>query len=235
VRPTLVAHRQLERAETIARRYQADTAAWDDLPQHLAHADIVISSTSAPHYIIQRHNIEDAVRRRGGQPLYLIDLAVPRDIEPDVVQLPGVHLHNIDDLHSVVQTTLKERASVLPEIEGMVSSEVARFTDWLRARSTAPAIKELQAQAGEVTRRELALAFAKLPDLDERERHVVEALASRIAGKLLHGPIQWLKAQAEAEAGRSDMDEPDYGMSRLNPRELAGLFYRGRGDGDGDN
>ncbi|HKP53970.1 MAG TPA: glutamyl-tRNA reductase [Chloroflexia bacterium] len=246
VRPTLVTHRQLERAETIARQYQADTAAWEDLPSCLARADIVISSTAAPHYIIQRHHIEEAVLRRGERPLYLIDLAVPRDIDPEVAKLPGVHLHNIDDLHSVVRTTLRERESVLPEIEAMVTSEAARFTEWLRARSTAPTIKELQTQADDITQRELARAFARLPDLDERERRVVEVLASRIAGKLLHGPIQWLKAQAEsqeaqAEAviGQSPTEEPDYGMSRLTTSELAELFYRGEnsdeGAGDGDN
>lgn len=231
VRPTVVAHRQLERAETIARRYQADTAAWDDLPSCLASADIVISSTSAPHYILQRQHIEDAVSARGGRPLYLIDLAVPRDIDPSAAELPGVHLHNVDDLHSVVSTTLRERESALPEIETMVAAEASRFMEWLRARSTAPTIQELQAQAQAITQGELAWAIAKLPNMDERERRVVEAMASRIAGKLLHGPIQWLKAEAE----RSTTGEPDYGMSRLTGTEMAAMFYRSSAADEGDD
>lgn len=229
VRPTVVAHRQLERAENIARRYQAETAAWDDLPACLAATDIVISSTAAPHYILQRQHIEDAVRLRDGRPLHLIDLAVPRDIDPSAAELPGVHLHNVDDLHSVVRTTLQEREASLPEIEAMISTEAAKFMEWLRARSTAPTIQELQAQANAIAQTELAWALAKLPNISERERQVVEALASRITGKLLHGPIQWLKAQAET--GPPTMKEPDYGMSKLNPIELAEMFYRGENTG----
>jgi glutamyl-tRNA reductase len=224
VRATVVAHRQIERAQVVAHRYQAEMATWDELPERLASTDIVISSTAAPHYILQRRHIEDATRQRPpeSRPLYLIDLAVPRDIDPAAGQLPGVHLHNVDDLQAVVRSTLEERRSALPEIEAMVEVETMRFMDWMRARSTAPTIKELQSRAQEVTGSELGWAMSKLPDLTPRERQVVEAMASRIAGKLIHGPIQWLKAQAEA----STEPEPDYGMSKLTPAELTELFYR---------
>ena len=223
VRATVVAHRQLERAHTLARRYQAASATWDDLPRCLAEADIVISSTAAPHYVLQFQQVENAMRQRSERPLYLIDLAVPRDIEPSVADLPGVHLHNIDDLHAVVQTTLLERQEALFEIEVMAQAETARFVQWLRSRSTAPTIKDLQAQAGEITRQEFERAKLKLPDLTEREQQIIQAMGARIAGKLLHGPIQWLKAQAEGDRVE---DEPDYGMSTLTPKELAELFYR---------
>jgi glutamyl-tRNA reductase len=232
VRPTVVAHRQIERAESIARRYEARIAAWDDLPKLLVDADIVISSTAAPHYILQRHHIEDALQTRGEQPLYLIDLAVPRDIDPEAAELPGVHLHNVDDLQSVVRTSLEERARALPEIEAMVATEASKFASWLVARSTAPAIDQMRAQARVITRNELSWALAKLPNLSERERRVVEALAARIEGKLLHGPIQWLKAQADG--GRLAPDGPDYGMSRLSSSELEQLFYRSGSGADGD-
>jgi glutamyl-tRNA reductase len=224
VHATVVAHRQLERAQDVARRYQADTALWEDLPRCLENADIVISSTAAPHYILQRQHIEEAMRHRHGRPLYLIDLAVPRDIEPAVAELPGVHLHNVDDLQSVVRTTLEQRQSAIPEIAVMIDVETVRFSEWLRARTAAPVIKELQTQAGEVTRREVAWAMAKMPDLTDRERQIVESMASRIAGKLLHGPIQWLRAQV---AGSTAGQEPDYGMNRLSPEEIKALFYRG--------
>jgi glutamyl-tRNA reductase len=221
---TVVAHRQLERAQDMARRYHADTSSWDELPRALGSSDIVISSTAAPHYILQHQHIADAMFHRGGRPLYLIDLAVPRDIDPSVMELPGVHLHNVDDLQAVVRTTMEERQSALPEIGAMIDIETARFSDWLKSRSTAPTIKEMHEQAGELTRRELDWALAKMPDLTDRERQVVEAMASRLAGKLLHGPIQWLKAQAEA--AHLAHEEPDYGMNRLTPSEIAELFYR---------
>jgi glutamyl-tRNA reductase len=203
----------------VARRYHAEVALWEELPARLAEADILISSTSAPHTILQRHQIEEAIHARKERPLYLIDLAVPRDIDPAAASLPGVYLHNIDDLHEVVRTTLQERESALPTIEAMIAAETARFVEWWRARSTAPTIRELQERAEDVTRAELQRANAKLPDLSPREREVVEAMANRIAGKLLHGPIQWLKAQT------LESDEPDYSIDALDPGEVAGLFY----------
>jgi glutamyl-tRNA reductase len=231
VAATVVAHRQVERGQALARRYHAEAAAWEDLPYCLANTDIVISSTSAPHYILQRQHIEEAMLNRGDRPLYLIDLAVPRDIDPATAGLPGVFLHNLDDLQAVVRTTMEERQAVLPEIEAMIELETARFSHWMRARWTAPTIKELQDQAAEIARKEMEWAANKLPDLSERERQIVAAMASRITGKLLHGPIQWLKAQAEGE-GRVVGEEPDYGMSRLNQKELANLFYRSADSGD---
>lgn len=226
VRATVVAHRQLERAQVVARRYQAETATWDELPARLAGSDIVISSTAAPHYVLQRQHIEAAMLARPHRPLYLIDLAVPRDIDPAAAEVPNVRLRNIDDLQEVVRTSLAERQSALPQIEAMIEVEAARFSEWLRARSTGPMIKELQSQAGAVARKELEWAMSKLPDLTERERQVVEALASRLTGKLLHGPIQWLKAQAETGLAAEARLQPDYGMSNLSEQELAELFYR---------
>jgi glutamyl-tRNA reductase len=218
---TVVAHLHLERAHSVARRYEAEVAAWDDLPVHLASADVVISSTAAPHTVLQREQIQEAISRRPDRPLYLIDLAVPRDIDPAAAHLPGVYLHNIDDLYAVVHTTLEERRTALPQIEGMVNSEVREFTRWLNARTTFPTIKTLREQADEVTERELQWAMSKLPGLTQRERAVVEAMAARITGKLLHGPIQWLKAQAESSM------EPDYGMASLDARQFADLFLSG--------
>ena len=223
VHATVVAHRQIERAQAVARRYHADLASWNDLPHCLASADIVISSTAASHYVVQRQHLDEVIHLRDGRPLYLIDLAVPRDIDPAIAELPGVYLHNVDDLQAVVRTTLGERQSALPEIEAMIEAETARFVEWLASRSTAPTIKELHAQASVVTRRELDWAISKMPDLTDRERQVVEAMAARIVGKLLHGPIQWLKAQAE---NRPAEEEPDYGMSKLSPREISELFYQ---------
>jgi glutamyl-tRNA reductase len=216
---TVVAHRQVERARTVARRYHADVILWEHLPQYLVLSDIVISSTAAPHTILQRRQIAEAMQARANRPLYLIDLAVPRDIDPTAAEVPGVHLHNIDDLQNVVHTGLQERQQALPEIEAMIEQETARFSEWLMARSVAPTIQAVRAQADEVVRRETEWALSKLPDLTDRERQIVEALAARVAGKLLHGPIQWLKAQAPHRP------EPSYDLSELTSEQLAEMFY----------
>jgi glutamyl-tRNA reductase len=122
-----------------------------------------------------------------------------------------------------VQTTLEERRSALPQIERMVQAEVGEFTRWLNARTTFPTIKALREQADTVTARELQWALAKLPNLSSRERQVVGAMAARITGKLLHGPIQWLKAQGLTQSSI----EPDYGMSSLDAKQIADLFFSG--------
>lgn len=221
---TVVAHRQLDRALSVARRYEAEVSAWEELPNQLVSADVVISSTAAPHTVLQREHIYEAISQRPERPLYLIDLAVPRDIDPAAADIPGVHLHNIDDLQAVVHTTLEERRSTLPQIERMVTTEVREFAHWLRARATFPAIKTLREQADAVAEGELQWALTKLPDLSQRERDIIQAMSARIAGKLLHGPIQWLKAQA------SDDMEPDYTIDDLNVKELAELFYSDAGN-----
>ena len=215
---TVVTHRQVEQAQDMARRYEADVATWEDLPEQLAMADVVISSTAAPHTVLQHEHIREAISRRPGRPLYLIDLAVPRDIDPSAADIPGVQLHNIDDLHAVVHTTLEERRSTLPRINEMVAAEVRDYIRWLTARDTFPTIKTLSEQADMIAERELKWALDKLPDLSPRERNIIQTMATRITGKMLHGPIQWLKTQAENNS------EPDYGMSSLDPRQFAGLF-----------
>ncbi len=216
---TVVAHRQLERVHEVARRYEADVALWEELPQKLAEADILISSTSAPHTILQRHHIEEAMNARKSRPLYLIDLAVPRDIDPAAAGVLGVYLHNIDDLQQVVRTTLQEREAALPAIRSMIEAETTRFAEWLRVRSTGPAIHELRTEADRITKVELQWAMSKLPGLTERERQVVETMSARIAGKILHGPIQRLKAQS------LEAVQPDYTLDGLSPQELVDLFY----------
>ncbi|MDQ3705840.1 MAG: glutamyl-tRNA reductase [Chloroflexota bacterium] len=228
VHATVVAHRQLDRAHDVARRYDAEVALWEDLPEQLGHADIVISSTSAPHTILQHQQIEAAMRHRENRPLYLVDLAVPRDIDPAASDVPGVHLHNIDDLQEVVRTTLQEREMVLPTIRAMIDVETVRYAEWLRARAAAPTIQQLRAQAESVTQGELQWAMPKLRNLTPREQQVVEAMAARIAGKLLHGPIQWLKAQALEGIA------PEYTIDALGPQELADMFYVDTGDSEAE-
>lgn len=225
---TVVTHRQVEKAQDVARRYEADIATWEDLPDQLALADVVISSTAAPHTVLQHEHIRDAISRRPGRPLYLIDLAVPRDIDPSAADIPGVHLHNIDDLHAVVHTTLEERRSTLPKINEMVAAEVREYNRWLTARGTFPAIKALREQADTIAERELKWALDKLPNLSPRERDIIQAMTTRITGKMLHGPIQWLKTQAESSI------EPDYGMSSLDARQFAGLFLADTSAGKDD-
>jgi glutamyl-tRNA reductase len=212
---TVVAHRRLERAESVAHRYHAEVAPWEELPARLAEADVVISSTSAPHTILQKEQIARALAERPERPLHLIDLAVPRDIDPSAGDLDNVYLHNIDDLQAVVSSTLEERRAALPAIMAMVEAETARFDGWLRERAAVPAIREMRGRATEIGRREVEWALKKLPNLSERERGIVEAMAARIVGKLMHEPTGLLKAEAQSPHETYD----------ISPEAMRSIFF----------
>lgn len=227
VHATVVAHRHIERAAGVAGKYNAELAGWEELPAQLGLADIVITSTTAPHTILQRRHIAAAMSGRADRPLYLIDLAVPRDIDPAAASLEHVQLHNIDDLQAVVHTGLAERQAALPQIEGLIRGETPAFERWLLERAATPTIRRLHALADESVQHELQWAFAKLPELSAKERQVVEAMAHRLRGKLLHEPVQWLKAQAVS-------DQIVYTLERLAPGEIGELFYTAADDEHGE-
>jgi len=218
---TVVAHRRLERAESVARRYHAEMALWEELPARLAETDVVISSTAAPHTIVQKDQVANALAERPERPLHLIDLAVPRDIDPAAGELPNVYLHNIDDLQAVVSSTLEERKAALPAIMSIVQAETVRFDEWLRERAAVPAIRQMRGQADEIRQAEVDWALQKLPNLSERERAIVEAMAARIVGKLLHEPTGLLKAGAHT--GHENYD--------ISPEQLERMFYSSESEG----
>ena len=133
---------------------------------------------------------------RAGRPLLLIDLAVPRDIDPEVASVPGIHLYDIDDLASVVSTNLLRRQAEIEAVQAIVEDEVNRFMAWLASRSVVPTLNQLRAQADQISRLEVDKALRHLSTLDEHGRAVVESLAASIVNKLLHQPTVRLKREA---------------------------------------
>jgi glutamyl-tRNA reductase len=221
-RPTVVAHREVERARDLASRYHGRLVTWDRLPEQLARADIVISSTAAPHFVLRHELLERVVQQRTARPLCMIDLAVPRDIEPSVAGLPGVQLHDIDDLRDVIEDSIAQRRAELPRIERMIDAEIARFEAWILARSVAPAIRQLEAEAERIVRSETDRALARLPGASPLERRTIETLASRIAGKLLHANIERIKAMAgDAARLENGADEASHESGRGVSHESA--------------
>ncbi|HSH81050.1 MAG TPA: glutamyl-tRNA reductase [Herpetosiphonaceae bacterium] len=192
---TLV-NRTVESAQQLADRWGGRALPFEALPKALEDADVVLSSTAAPHPIIHRHHVETALARRSNRPLLLIDLAVPRDIDPEVAGLAGVHVYDIDDLDQVVASNLRRRRDELGSVQGIVDEETARFMQWLHSRSVMPTLNQLRGMAEGIGRTELDRAFRRLGGLDQREREVVEALAMAIVNKLLHQPTIRLKQEA---------------------------------------
>ena len=201
IRRVIVANHHTERGEALVERYQAVSVAWPVEPATLAQADIVISCTGAPGTVLGEEEVAKAVAMRHGKPLQIIDLAVPRDVEPAVARLPDVLLHNVDDLTAVLEQTLAKRQETLPEVEKIIEEATTQFADWLRERSITTAIKRLRGRAESIYWAESEWALAQLSHLSERDRGIVKALASRLANKLLHTPIVGLRRAAREGRG----------------------------------
>ncbi|HEU4942051.1 MAG TPA: glutamyl-tRNA reductase [Gaiellaceae bacterium] len=207
---SFVANRSLDRASSLAERFGGAPLSLDSIDRELAEADIVVSSTSARDPILAREQLERALRARKGRPLLLVDLAVPRDVDPAVRDLGGCFLYDIDDLQSVVEETLTGRRGEAIRAEAIVAAEGERFRAWLASLDSVPAIASLRDRAEAIRRRELAKMSPRLAGLSERERHAVESLTNQIVNKLLHQPIMRLK-----EAGVGEEDDGRAPQGRL--------------------
>jgi glutamyl-tRNA reductase len=183
----LVLGRDSARAERFAERYGGRVVSSGQLGEALAQSNVVISSTGAPHTIVHRQQLEQALRRRGGadSPLLLIDLAVPRDIDPAVAGLPGVEVYTIDDLRPVVERTLMQRSAELPAAYSVVRAEVARFTGWLRRRETAATLGPLSDEVEQARAAALERALVHLSSRSAQDLEVLDAMTRGLAHTLL--------------------------------------------------
>lgn len=196
-----VAGRTPERAQEMALECGREVAT-AELEEALPRCDIVISCTSAPHHVIRKELVERVMQARTGRPLFLIDIAVPRDIEPEAGEVDGVHLFNIDDLEARVAANACERRAEAPEVDAIIDEEVEIFRAWLAARRAVPTIAALQRRAEAIRRAELARTSAVLARLPAADRRRIEALTLAIQKKLLHQSITLLRAEAVAGQGR---------------------------------
>ncbi len=194
-----VANRTLAHGEELARQVEARAIGLDALTDALADADVVVASTSAPGFVVDRAGAEAALRTRRGRPLLFVDLAVPRDIDPALSGIDGCFVYDIDDLEAVVEASLAGRRAEAVRAERIVASEAERFREWQASLTVVPAIASLRAHAEEIRATELAKAEARLGRLPEEDRKFVEAVTSQIVAKLLHLPTVRLK-EAAAEA-----------------------------------
>lgn len=190
-----VINRTFRNAEQLAATWGGKAMTFQQLPEALAGADVVISSTGAPHTILNKELVEPALQGRAERPLFIIDIAVPRDVDPEVATLSNVYLHDIDDLQSQAEDNVRERASEIPRVEGIVEEEVSQFLEWLSSLDAVTTITDLRSQIEEVRQVELERLFNKVA-LDDRERELVAAMSHRLVNKILHQPIMHLKQEA---------------------------------------
>ena len=190
-----VANRTFENAEQLAQAWGGKAITFQQLPETLIHTDIIISCTGAPHTILNRELIEPAISRRPSKPLFIIDIAVPRDVDPDVTEIENVYLSDIDDLQSQANENVRERELEIPYVEAIVDEELVQILDWLSSLDVVSTITNLRSQLEELRQRELERLFNRL-DLDERERELVATMSHRLINKILHEPTMRLKQEA---------------------------------------
>ena len=193
VETLFVANRRYDRALGLAQRFGGRAVTFDDMPRELEAADIVVTSTGAPHQILGREELEFVAASRMGRPLVLIDLAVPRDIEPSVRDCPGIALYDMDDLQRAVARNMDAREAEAAEALVLVREEVARFQDWMASLEVVPTISALRRRADEVVEQVLRENESRWETLSPADRERVELMARAVVSRLLHEPTVRLK------------------------------------------
>jgi len=199
----LVTNRTFERAEKLAAEFGGRPVPFADYVDHLHQADIVLTSTGAPGFILDKPQLEGVIKRRKNRPMFLIDIAVPRDIDPKANAIDNIYLYDVDDLQEVVQANLKERQKEAKKAEAIVEAEVGQFDTWLSGLDVVPTIVALRKKFEDIRQEEVQKTLSRLSHLSDKERKSIEAMTSAIINKALHQPVALLK-QCQADSGSCD-------------------------------
>ena len=208
----VVTNRRPQRAQELAQRFGGRTVSFDELPSELAQADIVISSTAAPHAILGVEEVDAVMEGRHDRPLLLIDLAVPRDVDPDCAGLPGVRVANVDDLTATVERHLRVRGAEASSAEAIVEEEIQGFAVWLGSLEVLPTIAALREHGERIVDDVLAGNEGRWESLSERDRERVEAVARAVANRLLHEPTQRVKQAGDRRHARMQVLRELFGL-----------------------
>jgi len=199
VATVFVANRHYDRAIGLAQRFDGNAVRFEELPEQLEQADIVVSATNSPHHIVERDDLEQVMQTRGGRPLLLVDIAVPRDIEPACREIAGVSLHDIDDVQQIAERNASGREAEARRAERILEAEQDRFERWLASLEVVPTISALRERADEIVRRVLAENDGRWEDLSEADRERLSVMAKAIASRLLHEPTLRMKRSAGSD------------------------------------
>ena len=201
VKTVYVTSRTYERAANLARTLNGSALDFEAFKNELHRADIVITSTSAPNFIIKKEIVEKAIHERKNKPIFFIDIAVPRDIEPDVNDLENVYLYDIDDLHVVVSANIKEREKEAENAMNFISQEVTKFNNWVGALDAVPTIVEIRKKAENIRKQEIEKTLKKISHLSENDKQLLRQMSSSMVNKILHKPTIKLKQKTQSEDG----------------------------------
>lgn len=223
-----VANRTYDRAEDLAQRLEGRAVHLDRIQEVLGDTDIVVSSTGSPHALITPRTLENAFPDGLSRPILFVDIAIPRDVAPEVAEDPRVFLYNVDDLRHIVDRTLEERRGVLDEADRIVEEEVDAFAGWFSSLEVVPAIRALREGGEEVREAELERLLGKLGDVDPAARDQIEAFSHRLLNKILDRPTRRLRDEGAAGRGSHALEAfgvlfgPGSASSRSGPHTDAG-------------
>ncbi|WAA10231.1 glutamyl-tRNA reductase [Fervidibacillus albus] len=197
----IIMNRTYERAVNVAKKFDARARTFQEFERSLAEADIVISSTGAKDYIVTKPLMEKTVKRNRQKPMFFVDIAVPRDIDPRINELPSVFVYDIDDLEGIVEANIQERKRAAMKIEGMIEDATMDFKRWLNTLDAVPLIASLRERALAIQRRTMDSLEKKLPELSEREKKVIGKHMSSVVNQMLRDPILQIKELASKPNG----------------------------------
>ncbi|SDT29469.1 glutamyl-tRNA reductase [Paenibacillaceae bacterium GAS479] len=192
----LVVNRTFERASELADKFNGIPCSMEEAERRLHEADIIISSTGASRYVLRRDQVAAAMQRRRSRPMFMIDIAVPRDLDPAIASVDNVFLYDIDDLEGIVEMNLEHRRQEAEKIETMIASTLDEFHQWYRTLGVVPLIRSLQEKADDIHRQTMDSLSKKLPGLDERELKVIQKLTKSMLNQMVQDPIHGIKELA---------------------------------------
>lgn len=206
VAKVLVTNRTFSRAEKLADEFGGTAVNFENFQDQLHRVDILLSSTGAPDYVLSAKKLKEVCKLRRYRPMFLIDIAVPRDIDPAANKLDSIYLYDVDDLQGVVQANLKERHKEAEKAELIIKSEVAQFENWLGTLEIQPTIVAFRRHIESIRQAEMDKTLSNLSDLNKKERKAIEAMTSAIVNKILHQPTHILKQASGNGNGEMYLD-----------------------------
>lgn len=197
VRDIVVANRTYERGRELAKEFNGRAVKFEDFLHEMVHSDILICSTGAQNYVLLKNQMQKVMKERKNKPVFIIDISVPRNIDPEINDLNNVYLYDVDDLQGVVDTNILERQKEAKKAEDIIEEEIETFRKWLSSLDSVPTVIALREKAESIKKEELERLINRLPDIGEKERKAIENLANSIINKLIHAPTIALKEDTE--------------------------------------
>jgi glutamyl-tRNA reductase len=227
-----VTNRTYERAVSLAQEFKGEAIAFDEINQGLKKVDIVISATDSPHYLIRYDQMARLIKERRQKPIFFIDIADPRNVEPSVGDIENVYLYNIDDLKKVADENIKDRGKEAQKAEAIVQEEVSKFVNWYHSLEVTPTIVALRNKFEEIRKKELEKTLSLHPGLSDKEKKSLEALTSAIINKILHTPSTLLRQSNEEAMTDSYLDilRTLFQLPEASPESLDEMKEKENGD-----